>query len=394
MHTASRRYQEAMGSLTTVMSEAFRGLSSVRLHAAAPAFLERIEGVNGSVFQASRRLALLETVVFPMARFMVNVAQAIVLGYGGLEVIAGRLTAGDIMVFNVYMAGLAFPLAFMGAVLALIERARSAEGRISEILDLPTEDAQSFSIPLVEDAPVLEVRDLSFGYDAGFSLTDCSFTLPDQGSLGICGPVGCGKSLLFDLILRFEQSPPGSIFLKGVDILSLPVRELRGQIGCALQTARLLSDTIRANLRFGLEREVTDDELFHALARAALADDVRAFPAGLDTLTGEKGMRLSGGQRQRLALARLFLRQQSILLLDDVLSAVDQTTEARLVDEIFSASSAVIVVSHRHAALERCDEVLLLQEGKIIDRGSYQALVVRHRKLLVSMEKDKADESE
>lgn len=393
MHAASRRYQESVGHLTTVMSETFRGLSSVRLHGATSAFLGRISGSNETVFQSSRRLAMLETVVFPMAGLMVNVSQAVVLGYGGLEVIAGRLTAGDIMVFNVYMAGLAFPLAFMGAVLALVERARSAEDRISEILELPVESGP-VSLPeqfRTDETPLLEVRDLSFSWPQGFSLSGCSCTLPEKGRIGICGPVGSGKSLLFDLIMRFEQPPPGSVYVRGQDVLGMPVAELRRTVGYALQSARLLSDSIRNNLVFGLGRTVSDEELYEVLDQAALAREVRKFPDGLDTVTGEKGMRLSGGQRQRLALARLFLRRSSILLLDDILSAVDQSTESRLVDVLFNGSAAIMVASHRHAVLERCDEVLLMQDGKILDRGPYDSLAARHRRFLISIEKDKAD---
>ena len=395
MHAASKRYQEAVGSLTTVMAETFRGLPSVRLHGAHQAFTERIADSNELVFLSSRRMAMLETVVFPMASLMVNVSQAVVLGYGGLEVIAGRLTAGDILLFNVYMAGLAFPLAFMGGILALLERARSAEGRISEILDLPVEDMVSGLVPGPEKsaALALEVQNLSFSFPSGFALADCSFSVSRGGRIGICGPVGSGKSLLLDLVARFEEPPPATIFVLGEDVLGQKVGELRTRVGYALQTARLFSDTVRNNLVFGLEREVTDEEIHGVLHKAAILDEILSFPDGLETVTGEKGMRLSGGQRQRLALARLLLRNPPLLLLDDVFSAVDQSTEARLVDAMFSGTASILVVSHRHAVLERCDEVLLMQDGRILDRGSYEGLAQRHRRLLQTMAREQIHET-
>ena len=397
MHRASLRQQEAVGALSSAMSETFRGLSSVRLHAATPAFSRRIAAENEKVFTSSRRLALLETTVFPLAGFMVNVSQAIVLAYGGAEVIAGRLSAGDIMVFNVYMTSLAFPLAFSGALLAILERSRSAHGRIAEILALPAQGASGIVAAAGNSAepggatredgggnpPLLEVRALSHSFTKeadAFTFADVTFSVDTGRRIGVTGPVGCGKSLLFDLILRFEEPEPGRIFFAGRDVREWEPALLRSEICCALQTARLLSDTIRGNLRFGLARPVDDDELMAALERACLADEIRSLPDGLGTVTGEKGLRLSGGQRQRLALARIFLRRPRLVLLDDVLSAVDQKTERHLVANLFAGETPVVVSSHRTSVLEACDEVLLFAEGRIADRGRYAELAARHRR--------------
>jgi len=478
MHAASKRNQEAMGRLSTVMTETFRGISSVRLHAAQSAFLERIDGANEAVYQSNRRLAMIQMVVFPVAGLAVHLAQTIVLIYGGTEVIAGRLQAGDIMVFNVYMASLAFPLAFSGSVLALIERARSAHTRIAEVLSLPAESAEDvhtesfafsaesantemLSLPaesantegtvvnsgegllprskipstdaVLADA-LLEIRSLSreFGTpissdspgmvpafaeeraspkdarspapaaeNSGFKFDNINFSLRQGEVLGICGAVGSGKSLLFDLILRFEEPPPASIFFHGRDVLAYPPALLRARIACALQNTRLLSDSIRANLTLGLGREVSDEELAHALERACILDEVRNFSGGLETVTGEKGMRLSGGQRQRLALARLFLRRPEVFLLDDIFSAVDQKTETRLVDEIMLLASrtghksglrtAALIATHRHSVLESCDEVLLLHAGRLVDRGRYAELAARHRSLFLKLDREGCD---
>jgi ATP-binding cassette subfamily B protein len=410
MHAASKRNQEAMGALSTVMTETFRGVASIRLHAARSAFLERIDNANHEVYESSRRLALLQTTVIPMAGLMVNFAQAIVLLYGGAQVIAGNLQAGDIMVFNVYMASLAFPLAFSGGVVALIERARSAHARIAEIFDFPKETAHDGVLGAGVSLPprashglalpphtqtLLQVSSLTREFkseNANFKIDDISFSLQPGRAVGICGAVGAGKSLLFDLILRFEEPPPASIFFQSKDVLTWQPAVLRSHIACALQNARLFSDSIRTNLAFGLARAISDDEMYSALERACIADEVRSFPDGLDTVTGEKGMRLSGGQRQRLALARLFLRSPELLLLDDVFSAVDQKTEKRLIDETMALRKTALISSHRHSVLERCDEVFFLHAGRLLDRGRYEDLAARHQTLLSALEREGSDD--
>ena len=414
MHAASMHNQKAMGTLSAVMTEAFRGISSIRLHTAGGAFMERIDKANEDVYESSRRLALLQTTVIPVSGLMVNVAQAIVLLYGGAQVIAGHLQAGDIMVFNVYMASLAFPLAFSGGLLAMIERARSAHARIADVFDFPREEALAARVQPAEapaGTPLLMLSSLSKDFKsekAHFKIDDVSFSLSAGAVLGVCGPVGSGKSLLFDLILRFEEPPPGSVFFRGRDVLDWEPTVLRTHIACALQSARLLSDSIRTNLAFGLEREITDEEIYHALERACIADEVRNFPEGLDTMTGEKGMRLSGGQRQRLALARLFLRQSELYLLDDVFSAVDQKTEQSLIRALLHgweprrASSiadrmsngdgrAALIISHRHSVLEHCDEILLISAGRLLDRGPYAELAGRHPNFLQTLEREGHD---
>jgi len=380
IHAASLRSQAAMGKLSSVMTESFRGIASIRLHAASAAFLDRIDAANEEVYRSYRHLALLQTIAIPLAGISVRIAQTIVLAYGGAEVIAGRLQAGDIMVFNVYMASLAIPLAFGGGLIAMIERARSAHARMAEIFAFPAEAAQP-AAPAVGAPAVLRVTSLSREFRSdktNFKFEDISFSVAERRVLGISGPIGSGKSLLFDLILRFEAPPGGSIFFQGRDVLAWEPAALRAKIGYALQSARFFSDSIRTNMGFGLDRSFSDDEIYRALERAAIADEVRGFPDGLDTITGEKGMRLSGGQRQRLALARLFLRAPDLLLLDDIFSAVDQKTEKRLIGEVLSLGRTIIVASHRHSVLENCDEVLLFSGGRILDRGTYQELEKRH----------------
>jgi ATP-binding cassette subfamily B protein len=186
---------------------------------------------------------------------------------------------------------------------------------------------------------------------------------------------------LFHVLTRLFDPPPGTVLLRGQDVLAVTPRVLRSELGYALQQVHLFSDTIRANLTFGMEREVSDAELAEAAKAAQILDEILSFKDQWNTEIGEKGVRLSGGQKQRLALARLFLRKPRILLLDDVLSAVDHRTEKALIEHIFSTGCAMLVASHRGSALKRCDEVLILAEGRIADRGPYDQIVSRHPEL-------------
>jgi ATP-binding cassette subfamily B protein len=228
----------------------------------------------------------------------------------------------------------------------------------------------------------VEVTGLKWAYEGkegkGFGLEGVSFTVKKGGRLGITGPIGSGKTTLFNLLVRLQEPPAGTVRVEGRDALELEPRELRRRAGYALQTVHLYSATVRENLAFGLEPEPEMAALEKAAADAEILEEIKRMPEGWETPIGEKGVRLSGGQKQRLALARLLLRDAPLLLLDDAMSAVDQATEQRLLDKLFSLDSALIVASHRAAALRRCDEVLLMSGGRVVDRGPFPELAKRH----------------
>jgi ATP-binding cassette subfamily B protein len=195
--------------------------------------------------------------------------------------------------------------------------------------------------------------------------------------VGIFGPIGSGKSTLFNLLTRITKPAPGEIFFKGQDILTLDPPALRRKIGYAQQSVHLFSDSIKANLRLGMP-DATDAELQQAACAAQIEQEIEEFDNGWDTEIGEKGLRLSGGQKQRLALARVFLRGPELYLLDDVLSAVDQETERRLIKTIHATASAMLIATHRLSVLKKCDRILMLDKGQIIDSGTFAELIVRH----------------
>lgn len=390
MHQYSRENQNALGILTNRVTEAFVNVHVIQANAAVGSFVRRAEIENEAVFRTNMRMVYIRMAIFPLMSMLAGVSQLVVLFYGGREVIAGRLSVGDILAFNVYIGLLTFPLSAMGMILSLYQRARTAIDRISEIDRAPTEQALLPASPAkTEDGlkpPLLEIRDLTFAFPDrrgnGEPCLSClGLRLADGGRIGLFGPIGSGKSTLFNLITRLYDPPPGTIFLSGRDVLTLEPAVIRREVGYALQQVHLYSATIRENLAFGMDAEPPLAELRAAAAGAQILAEIEAFEHGWDTQIGEKGVRLSGGQKQRLALARLFLRRPRLLLLDDVLSAVDHSTEKHILDHIYRVGCGLVISSHRGSALKRCDEILVLDQGRIVDRGSFAAVAGRHPEL-------------
>jgi len=390
MHRFSLRQQQAVGDLSAKVTEAFTNVRVIQANGAKEAFQERISGDNEKLYGSNIKLMIMETVVFPLIAFLSGVAQVIVLLYGGYQVVAKQMSIGDILVFNVYITYLAFPLSIAGAILAIYQRAKSAMGRISEIEAEPEEGAIKVSRKIKGDKHcLLEVRDLSFSYpgEDGVSerqdgvISNISFQLYPGKKIGFFGSIGSGKSTLFNIITRLYDPPPGTVFYKGKDVRSYEPEKLRSYIGYGLQTAYLFSESIRENLLFGMDEKTDALLLDRSLTAACMKQEVAALHNGQATQIGEKGVRLSGGQRQRLALARLFLRKPSMLILDDVLSAVDQKTERKLVEELHSIKVSMLIASHRISVLEQCDEVIILDKGRIADHGTFAALSRRHKHL-------------
>ncbi len=399
LHRYSKLNQEALGRLTNRVTESFVNVHVLQANAATEAFLQRTERENFAVYDSNMKLLVVRQIMFPMMAFLANISQVAVLFYGGFLVVNSAITVGDIMAFNVYIGYLSFPLSAVGIVLSIYLRAKTAIERLADIEATAPEStgvaqgATGASAP----QPLLAIRRLNFQYPTSvasspapgqehpqqpFRLENIDLDLARGKRLGLCGPIGCGKTTLLQLIARLYDPPARTVYFNGQDICTLSPQELRTQIGFAQQTVHLFSDTIRNNLLFGLVELPSEADILRAADLACIRSEIEAFPQGWDTEIGERGVRLSGGQKQRLALARIFLRRPAIVLLDDVLSAVDQTTEQRLINAIDAHFPAAIIASHRISALRRCDEVVLLKQGQIADRGSFSEMVKRHPDLL------------
>ena len=383
----NRRQQKAIGELTNKVTEAFSHVLLIQTNAAEEIFSRRCDPEAERVFQASMKLIFLRTVVFPLVGSLATISQVIVLFVGGNEVLAGRLTVGDILAFNVYLVTIAFPMTSLGIIISLFFRAKAALERLN-LIKCQSQEGSKKGLQNRSPKFLLEVRDLTFSYpktsknEREQALRNLNFHIEQGEKIGICGAMGSGKSTLFHLITRLYNPPAGTIFFYGQDILAIEPAVLRRKISYALQDSYLFSDTISSNLIFGKDREISTQEMEDAIARSAVVNDINSFPHGLATQIGEKGVRLSGGQKQRIALARLFLKGGDIWLLDDVLSAVDSPTEKKIISNLFESPATLMLTTHRQSSLQLCDRVFYMKNGQIIDEGKFQELQQRHDDLI------------
>lgn len=403
MYRFSRESQIAIAALTNRITESLVNVHVVQANAAEKPFLDKIQVDNESVYKTNMKVLIVRQIIWPLMTLLGGLAQVVVLFYGGYEVAKGQLTLGDIMAFNVYIGYLAFPLSALGIVLALYQRSRAALDRINVIeetepeIDLAKIETETDLSKFDSNAPVLEIKSLSYKFDEKekekdenpssekelepFEMKDISFTIEPKQHVGIFGGIGSGKTVLMDLISRLKEPDPGMIFVAGQDVTQISPHELRQYIGYGLQVPQLFSDSIRENLQIGLAPKASQKELEAVTDGAQVLSEVQNFQDGWDTTIGEKGVRLSGGQKQRLALARTFLRKPELLLLDDVLSAVDHTTERAMIRFISSYECSVLISSHRPSILKECDKVLIMEHGKIVAEGTYEELIKSYPQL-------------
>lgn len=410
---------EELARLSDRVLESYAGVATVRAHGVEAPTVERFERQNQAFFDLQMRVAKIRAFAMPVLMFSGLVATAIVLWVGGDRVISGALGIGDLATFTALLVSLVSILTSLAWVLAAVSRGAVALRRIQDLLQT-SDDLPSASRPLPSiEPPRLVLRDLGFAYpDASVeALHGLSADVEPGGLLGIFGHTGAGKTTLIELIARLQTPPPGTVLVDGIDVRDVPLAELRRSMAVVTQQAFLFSTTLRDNVRMQGERighmltadasetspwfpgwrrrkpvepaaaapTIDDPLLDRVLAAACLAPDVEQLPEGLDTVVGERGVMLSGGQRQRTALARALYREPSLLLLDDILSAVDQQTEAKLVEAIRSLrgdgsgrrSPTTVIVSHRTSVLEHADEILVLEEGRVIERGTHAQLVAQ-----------------
>ncbi|MGA1296600.1 MAG: ABC transporter ATP-binding protein, partial [Burkholderiaceae bacterium] len=376
----SRDQQEVLGALSNRVTEAFSNVQIIQVSQATEAFERLVEKENERNLRTSIKLLIVRILTFPFIVLFSGLAEVLLVYFGCMRVISGTMTVGDILAFNVYVGLLGFPLGALGIIIAMQQRAVAALGRLHEIENANKEDfavGQSRTRVVPESNVLLEFRNVSFSYPVTprrEALRGVSLTLKTGERLGLCGPVGSGKSTLFALATRIYDPEPGSVYYLGQDVVSVPFEDLRRSLRLMTQTVHLFSDSVRANLCFGLEDSVTDSAIEEACRKARIWEDITAFPGGLDTAIGERGVRLSGGQRQRLALARMLLRPGIVMLFDDIVSAVDTRTERGIIDELFHLQRPFIITSHRAATLQLCDRVVYLDAGRVAYEGPYAGM--------------------
>ncbi|MES2744394.1 MAG: ABC transporter ATP-binding protein [Bdellovibrionota bacterium] len=383
MAAFTRQNQEAVGLLTNRVTEAFTNIHVIQTNASERSFQRLIAQENDKVYATDMKVLMLRTLFFPLMSALTGFSQLVVLFYGGSLVVQNKISVGDILAFNIYLSYLAFPLTSIGIILSVYQRSKTALERLDPFFNETPESGSDAKILPFPNPNEVDIQDLHFTYPGSIHPVFMGLNLRIRKGemLGVCGSVGSGKSTLFQILTRIYEPPVGTTYFEGKDVTTLDPITLRREIAYALQKVHLFSASIADNLSFGLIDRPSEEELARASRSAQILKEIESFPDKWDTQIGEKGLRLSGGQKQRLALARLFLRKPKILLLDDVLSAVDNITEARLIQEFRGIGCTMIINSHRGSVLELCDRVIFLKEGRVFDQGRFSELILRHPEL-------------
>jgi ATP-binding cassette subfamily B multidrug efflux pump len=382
MFSQQRANQEAIGSMSAMVQSSIAGVRVVRAFALESQELQRFAITNTDYLDKSLRLARLRGLMFPVMQTITAIGTVVVLWYGGHMMLSGEMSPGNFLAFFRALTRLTWPLIALGMLASLIQRGRAAFARLAEVFE-----AEPDIVDGVEKAPNpllgrLSVRGLSFSYNEHQVLKDVSFDVEPGTLLAVVGKTGCGKSTLAALLPRLQPTPKGSVFLDGKDVCDLPLHVVRGAIGYAQQSAFLFSTTVGRNIAYCLD-ERDSSEAQHAVedaaASAQIGEEIALLPDGYQTVVGERGVQLSGGQKQRVALARALLAEPRVLVLDDPLSAVDSRTERAILDVVERQRKrrSVLLITHRVTAAARCDAILVLDQGRIVERGTHAELITR-----------------
>jgi ATP-binding cassette subfamily B multidrug efflux pump len=392
IHRRFDRIQAQLSDVSAVVQENLAGVRVVRAYSQEAHEIDRFRAANEEYVTRNRALIRLQGLFYPSMTFFLGLGALLVLWMGGEAVIRRRITLGEFFAFNSYLAMLSWPMIAFGWVTNILQRGMASWARMLEVIDaVPSiaDDHVTDAGRAVRISGSIEVLDLSFIYPGTDRpvLRDVSLRIPAGTSAAFVGGTGSGKTTLISLLPRLHEPPPGTVFLDGVDVREIPLETLRAAIGFVPQEPFLFSDSLAENIRFagGPDRGAAGDTtggatqpaLEHAAAMARLDKDVETFPKGYATVIGERGITLSGGQKQRTAIARAIFADPAILVLDDALSAVDTYTEDEILARLRSVmrQRTTIIVAHRVSTIRHADQIFVLDEGRIVERGSHDQLV-------------------
>ena len=380
IHRRSEAIQAQFSALTTHAHEVLSGVRIVRAYRQEAAESRHFQELNDEYSRRNFALARAQGMFHPLLAFLGGLGAVALLYAGGRLVVADAVTVGEFVAFGVYLASLVWPMIALGWVVSLVQRGAASMGRINEILaERPAiaSPARPVTLPPPRGGRAVAFEGVWFRYpdaqERGWVLEEVSFEIPAGAALAIVGATGSGKSSLVDLLVRTYDPERGRILLDGIDIRELSLDELRATVGFVPQETFLFSASVRENILLGAP---DDGRLERAAETAQFAEALPALPDGYDTLLGERGINLSGGQKQRAAIARAIAKNPPVFVLDDALSAVDAQTESRILRALRGALSGrtSITVSHRLAAVRTADLILVLDAGRIVERGTHQAL--------------------
>jgi ATP-binding cassette subfamily B protein len=377
MATRTRAMQDRLGELSTLVQERLAGMTVVRAYTLETRATAEFAAANAALRDASADLARTQAHFTPLMGLVTGVGTLVVLWAGGSAVAAGRISLGALVAFTGYLGYLAWPTIALGLTLSVARRAQTSMERIAQVLAeaRPAPAAGDEAGPPLE--PSIRLAGLTFAYDGRAPvLHDVAFEVRPGEMVAVVGPTGSGKSTLGLLLARLWEPPPGTVFVGGIDVTTLSLARLRSALAWVPQEAFLFSRGLLDNVTLGRAR-IAGTAAREAGRVAGIADEIEAFPRGWDTVVGERGLTLSGGQRQRVALARGLAGAPPILVLDDVFANVDAAKEAEILAGLRAAAATILLVTHRLRAAQRADRIVVLDAGRVIERGTHDALVAQ-----------------
>ena len=382
IHKTFEEVQEKLSDMSAVVQESLTGVRVVRAYRQEEAEIARFRDSNTDYLRHNRRLSRLQGAFFPTMSLFLGISALLALWLGSRDVTSGRLTVGELVAFNAYLAQLAWPMIAFGWVTNLLERGMASWKRMLGVMDTVPAVRDEDTSEAPREAPLagaIEFRNVSFLYGNREVLSDVSFSVKAGETVAIVGATGSGKSTLVNLLPRLHNPPRGTVFIDGRDVRDIPLLELRGMIGFVPQEPFLFSDTLADNVAFGVPgvRQSDPARVEAAAAVAQLDKDVRDFPQGYETMVGERGITLSGGQKQRTAIARAVVTNPRILVLDDALSAVDTYTEEEILSRLrrVMKERTSIIISHRISTVREADQIVVLDAGRVVERGRHDDLI-------------------
>ncbi|MGB9856990.1 MAG: ABC transporter ATP-binding protein [Dictyoglomaceae bacterium] len=378
-HQRFKYVQEGFAQLTDKAEETISGIKVVKAYVQEEGELNNFLKKARDLLERNIKLVRVWGFMFPSIEFLAGICVLIIFYFGGSSVLRGEISLGDFIAFNGYIGLLVWPMMALGQVVNIFQRGKASLERINEVLD---------EIPEIRDCKDTLYKDtlegrivfknvyFSYPSNKSWALENISFEVYPGKFLGITGPVGSGKTTLVSLIPRLFDINKGEILIDDIPIKKLSLNSLRKNIGFVPQDSFLFSDTIANNIRFG-NLNISDEKIKELVKIVALEEDLKDFPKGLDTVVGERGVTLSGGQKQRVSLARALAIDPPILILDDALSAVDAHTEKEILTNLkeIRKNKTLIVVAQRLSVIQEADEILVLKDGKIIERGNHEKLM-------------------